>query len=330
MFCSYCGKQIPDDAAFCAHCGKRLHAAEPQTAAAPVAKKANTFQTIPTVSGPKYGGQPQYGTPTQLNHAELIQKKNQIFAAGWKEFVASPLVLITLLVFSLSQLIAIVSNIEMISYIGDIGGVYTLVLIGSVAISALLVIGMWMVYADAVSNPLRNPSSAGLKIINVIMHINYIAYLVALVFVIIAAVNDDGSIRSLLRYGLGLDSQTARAVEDVLAIALMIAAGAIVAMYIVIAGILKNAINNVEAGDTDYSKLGGFGVFTIVMGGISALGILVEFTFTAVLSATSTILLGCVMLACKNALQSIEGQFYRLRHQSGATATPSYNPYKGY
>lgn len=269
MFCGHCGRPLSDGVSFCAYCGKPL------------------------------------AVIRIYDRAQLKAAQEKIFAAEWKCFARSPLVLTTMLLMAVYwplNLLTVVTGFsplvrEMSVYMSDVLVVAFMVLtFASAGVEALLLVGMYRVYRDATGIGSR-PASDGLQMIRTAM--------IASIFV--------GSVLFVLAYLPALSSMDSfGGAGPVLVVVMLIASAVVGVFYWAVMRILRKAIDNVNYCKTDYGMLAGFGIVIIVMGGFSALGLLVDFSLGGLLSAASTVLTGCVMLSCRATLKRIAWQYYRL------------------
>lgn len=182
MFCSYCGKKIPDNSTFCAHCGSKITVysddiTDSKPDAAPVA--------APPVVQPKPQAPVAFPSNKEKDQADKLEKQEayqNCFIAGWRKFITSPLVLITIIIHSISVFInlAYLGNtmeaMENLSdYVGDFAGsLLNLFSVGTVIVNVLLTVGMWMIYANGHKKDNSLPSTNGLNLITAFVNLYYI------------------------------------------------------------------------------------------------------------------------------------------------------------
>ena len=240
------------------------------------------------------------------DRAQLKAARVEIFTREWKRFVRSPLVLITMifmcayLIFSAYNSIVLAPEIkrQLSSYMNDnLVSIYMVIVFASYAVEILQLVGISWIYLDAVRNPNARPASNGLLLIRASMRVSVLLVIAGLLLAVLPALQ---SLNNFGRY------------DAVLIFILLITVAVLGVFYWVALSILKKAIQNVDFCETDSSMLCGFGVVTIVMGGISALGLLANFTLESICSVVLEILFGCVMLSCRKTLKWIAWQQHRL------------------
>lgn len=268
---------------FCGHCGRPL--------------SASTSFCV-------YCGKPLAVIRT-YDRAQLKAAQEEIFTREWKGFASSPLVLTTMLLMAAGWVLNLLTVITELSALGREMSVYMsnvlvvafmVLTFASAGVEALLLVGMYRVYRDATGIGSR-PASDGLKLIRMAM--------IASIFV--------GSVLVVLAYLPALSTMDSfGGAGPVLVVVMLIASAVVGVFYWAVMRTLRKAIDNVNYCQTDYGMLAGFGIVIIVMGAISALGLLADFSLGGLLSAASTILTGCVMLSCKETLKRIGWQYNRL------------------
>jgi len=187
MFCNYCGKPNPDDGLFCSFCGRELaQNVEPQLEqpSVPQAEKKpepqNAQNTAPqttqsTASSTNEKAPVTTQTETKYTLADFYKR----FRVAWREFVTSPLALVLITLQSLCALVTVfqVSTLfaEAEALLSLVGAFDSEVAEGSFFLSLaqialcapgiLISIGMWILYADAVSRSDRQINDTGLGVI---------------------------------------------------------------------------------------------------------------------------------------------------------------------
>ena len=227
-----------------------------------------------------------------------VQKaREQCFINGWRSFITSPLVIITIITHAIMVIINFagigdtLESMEYVSYLlGDFcSALLNIYTVGSALLGALLNIGMWMVYVDGNKTDNTLPSSRGLSLIAASVNINYI-----------------GSMVIFILFGMVFLGTT----QDVTALGVLI--GIIIAfipisvIYRSIIIILNNTVRSFGDGLVSSEKVAGVGIFTIIIGCISSFSLFFQFTWATLLSSVFSILIGCVMISYKNTLEWIE------------------------
>lgn len=307
MFCSHCGKKIPDDSSFCAHCGSKLNIFVTEISGKePVTPSSlDSTQLSSTVSLPQnHQDTPSVKENKQIANVPIAESRKQCFLTGWRSFITSPLVLITIIVHSVSVMFSLAGigdtteAMEDLSYLlGDFAGsLLSLFSVGTVLVNILLTIGMWMVYANGQKKDDTPPSTNGLSLLTAFVNIYYIG--TPVIF----------AIMGLICLG------TAKNFSGFV-IFLIMGAGAVAGAIIrgAVITILENTEDALVRGNVNYEKIGGIGIFSIISGGITAVSLItqlesLEFTsiFPTLTSSAFSILIGCVMLSYRGVLEGIQ------------------------
>lgn len=270
MFCGYCGRPIPDDTTFCEYCGKTL------------------------------------AVVRNYDRAQLNAARVEIFTREWKNFVRSPLVLVSMIFMAVHIMFSIYNSIIQIPlvirqyapYMSDVlAHIYVVLVFASYVVEILKLVGMSQIYRDAVRRPNDRPASNGLLLIRAAMRMSVLFSIAVLVVSLLPA------LESLNNFGRG---------DTVLVFTLLIAFAILGTFYWAVLRTLKKAIDNVTYCQTDHGMLCGFGVVVIVMSGISTLSLLVDFSLASICSIITEVLMGCVMLSCRKTLKWIAWQQHRL------------------
>ena len=313
MFCSYCGKKIPDDSSFCAHCGAKITVytddtpvQEPDTVPTTILTDVPTSistvtqpQVHPPVVSPPRKPEPQ-PTGKEREYAAKIAKleaHKNCFLSGWRSFITSPLVLIAIILQSISVVISLAGigdTIEAMKdasdYIGDFAGsLMTLFSVGTIFVNVLLTVGMWMVYADGQKKDNSMPSTKGLSLIIAFVNIYYIGTVVLFAITGLISLGTVGDVSGFI----------------IFMVMAGVAVGSAVVRWLVMT-ILENAEDTFVRGTVNTEKLVGIGVFSIVSGCVASLSLFTQFALSTLISSAFSILIGCVMLYYKNTLERIQ------------------------
>ena len=294
MFCNSCGKPNPDGSAFCSSCGKPLAGATQQTPSAPQQKtqpaSANYVSTKPSTSA---------------------QESISLFRRGWRQMAMEPLALVTVIVHSLSVLVNfiavndVISQMESAMYMFGIS--LDLVKILLIAPGALIAIGMWMLYADALDRSDRPIKTAGLTIILVVEWI-----MVGLCVIGGFAIVSSGcsAIDDLPYY-----YDTSAITRLLACVALGLVVGIVLASFIIkLITRIREAADTCSP-DTDYVT--GIAVLEFISAGIIVIAMIAssDFSLGTILSAAMPVLFGIMLLRYKEYMEELQWKMRRINEK---------------
>ena len=239
-----------------------------------------------------------------MPNVSIAESRKQCFLTGWRSFITSPLVLITIIVHSVSVMFSFagigdtIEAIEDLSYLlGDFAdSLLRLFSVGTVLVSILLTVGMWMVYANGQKKDYTLHSTNGLSLLTAFVNIYYIGTTVLFAIIglicLFNAANFSGFVVFLIM--------------GAIAVVAAIFHGAVIT-------ILENTEDALVRGGVNSEKIGGIGIFSIISGSITAVSLItqlesLEFTsiFSTLTSSAFSILIGCVMLSYRGILEEIQ------------------------
>lgn len=289
MFCRNCGSRILGEGKYCSECGTEIVCS---SIAAPVPASAPVAHRVP--KGRSW---------------------TECFRDGWREFFGSPLVLATIIVFTVAQLLnlfAIGNSMSELQSSADVLGVEG-ELLGE-AFSAfemfsflasipglLMVIGMWVVFADSkayASQPIRTAGLAlilGAQIVQIILMV-IMVFMVWSVFGEMEAVYSDFTPQEM-----SADISTAGFMF--LFVALLVSA--IYGFFIHVVNKMKSTANDCEP--CGHGAAFGAGVLFIIFGAISVFSLFGNgMTLGGVLGCASPIMLGAVLCQYKTKMDELD------------------------
>ena len=291
MFCRNCGSRIVGEGKYCSGCGTEIvHS----SIAAPAAVSASVGHRTPAVKERSW---------------------TESFRDGWREFFGSPLVLATIIVFSVMQLFNLFaigssmselnSSMEALGVGGEIvaeafSGIEILTVLGSIP-GILMVVGMWIVYADSKSYASQPIQTAGLSLILGVQ----IVQIVSLVLMFFMALSAFGEMEAALSdYGSIEASAAFSAAGSVLFFAVVIG-GAIYGFFIHVVNKMKSTANDCEP--SGHGAAFGAGVLFIVFGAISVFALFgAGITLGGALDCACPIMLGAVLCQYKTKMDELD------------------------
>ena len=299
MFCNQCGTEIIGSNRFCSNCG----AAVQQVTAAPASRPA---ATVPEKTWP------------------------EVFREGWRGFVASPLVLVMIICFSVVQLLNLFTMDSAMDALNILGGA------GSSGMEAamnvitsklknlgvlmllpgiLMAIGMWMVYIDSSNHSMEPIRTGGLTLIQTV----FILELASLVFLMIFAL----ATLSTLESQLGIsDSSSASSVLSTLRTTIVVVLILVAVVFgLVITMLAKMRQTAVDCDPQGTGLVYAMGILTIISGVISVISLFSsDLTLAGVANCAYTLLLGIVLCKYKHVMEDLE-YIYRTRDFGKSSAS---------
>lgn len=315
MYCNWCGKPNPDGSAYCSSCGKvitmgtqQAQSAE-QPAEQPVVQPAVQPVVQPTVQPAVQSTvrpTPVYTEPEE-DDTEVIEY-DSYFRQTWRQLAVEPLVLVTLIAFSLSVVLnfmsinntfsQIESIFKMIGASSDLGIVKILM----IAPSALIAIGMWMLYVDAQDRSDRPIKTTGLTIIMVVEWVALACVALLGLAVLVPSC-------SALSEMSGRYYSAASTLTQVVAILML---GLVVVIIILFAFIklIKGMQDAATSCTPNTTCVMGAAVVEFLLAGLMtfAMVFLKTFSFDMILSVAMPILFGSVLIKYKQCMEELHWQ----------------------
>lgn len=313
MFCGKCGSRNQDDDLFCVSCGASL-----RRGGAPVAQVTPPAAPVyvPPVSVPMHmPSSPSYGSGTSGEWIDRVRW-------AMKEFFKSPLFLVTIICYTLIQLISLVSigggsvfsqlyasagelgisESDMREMFSGIDMMFSSVNLVSMLPGILMTVGLWLTFGSAVGSK-RQMTASGLAIIRVV-HIVLCCLLgVVFVLVFIAILAASSSL------GSGSDE-----VSSILGIALavfVVIAALVFAYYGAVINCIRKVEDTIRTNVPDPGVSIGLAVVLFIIGGFSVLGSLASgLDLASLLQSVVTILWGVGIVVYRNRMSELDGEYY--------------------
>ena len=282
MFCNQCGSPNPDGSKFCAVCGN------------PIVRPGDSTPPPP----------PAYTPPARSEQDNARIAYSQRFCTEWRKFVASPLVLATIITYTAYIAFSIIGVLSTanLSYYGVDSSILVLILILTMTPTALIGVGLWKAYVDARDLSSRPIEIGGFKLIKGV----FIALMVLfgigafLMLIGLAAVGDALD-------DLGISGLYAGDAEGIVVLVALISLAALGAILAVTMKLVNNIIAMAENAIPNTAFLTGYAIYLFIASG---LGFIIsasssQINLDTILSLAVNIMFGIVLIKLKALMVSL-------------------------
>ena len=283
MFCSNCGKPIPDQGKFCANCGAAV-AAPAEKSSVPGPAPVETSRSVPMQ------------TYQQTAAPDPMQRFRVNFRNAWK----SVAFLLFAICFSLCQIMnyagiedflsPIYQVLDYASFVSseaeDITSQLELIEFLVVLPGALMAIGCWLIYAESTRKKEEPVRTVGFSLIQGVA----VGLLCALVVFVIYILGKVGSMKE--NYGIRMPSEVESLLNQVQVIILVLSPILAIFLAILITTVAKIKHTGQGFGAEGLGWAGAVGAFSLI-GALITLVVLLntEFTFAGLLNCVTLVLL---------------------------------------
>ena len=286
MFCSKCGIENTEGAAFCKNCGNRLGVA-PAPEAAPAAQEAPVYTAPAPVVKPPLSSHPV------LNAV--------------KKIASSPLFLVAVIAYSAQLLFSLINLfkggnaiLSMIYRILDIGRA-PVIIFGFLGLipTMLICAGLWMTYASAQSRMSNGMKTAGLTMIKVLTIIQLIGSCIAVVVIELLLL--------IAVIGIAATEYAPGAAIAVMVFVVLVVAASYTLQIIYSAKIIKslNAAKNTIMTGVPAAKASAFVAIWAFISAFGALFSLVTSFLSSAAAITSLVCFGILVFKYNNSMRAI-------------------------
>jgi len=242
---------------------------------------------------------PFWGKPRRTNKS-IAQKKSALeveLRRDWRNMVSSPIMLIMAILYTFALIVNFITISDTIDFLSDaiypvrqMGGFVFLGVLLGLTPSVLIVIGLWLTYAEGFKKDSPTVNTAGLSMIRIAHTVTVIAIAVVALLLFFVSCTEGG-----FGFGFGL----------ILAIA------AVIVYYAMNIKIVGNSVDILDVAVPHTSGIIVLAVFRIIVlcGGVFAAVLSEEFGISLLISIVSQVLAIVMLFIYRAKMESMEMKF---------------------
>ncbi len=314
MYCNQCGNPNPDNSKFCSSCGQPIQKIEMKTSAEPQPVKSAEPQPVKQTqpkqeaNAPRVSDNTDKATAQKDSYQKRVETKEAFssrFCVAWRNFMTSPLVLATLITYTLFAVVILLGAATVTDALFEIDGIffnfdntdglYFVLFIAIIAPVILFGAGLWMIFYDAYDQSSRPINITGLQIIKgTLVGVLSVSCFMLFISFIASLATDDLSF-SFVDY------------DSVMSVVILVAL--VTVFYVFTFKLLNNIMGIAEYCIPDVSYLVGYAIAILVAAGLELVVMLSNgFNIIMLLSCAVLIMFGIALLYFRELMSTLKAQ----------------------